>query len=398
MTKHFLSQIFWRPEIIAETRVVPDDFELDRERQLFMAMMSVHRSGGYIDEVSVSKVMDVPVHSLFEYKDPNIISGNWRYFENNILESSRQRRIKMVAEQILHSPLPSEELIVMFSKEAEASRDRAIFAPTSFQDCLLESVAELKKRMNGEGDNGITTGLMKLDKYIGGFQNRRLYYVGARPSGGKSALLLNFIMNGRTNCLVFSAESSKRELVSRAIIREGNLDSDCFMSRTMREVDIERVDDTASILFEKDLIIYDEPNISISKLISISYEMKRKHNIKAIYIDYIQILGHMPSKNDAYHLQVADTSKRLKQLARELDVPIICAAQLRRDAEGAKPKLSDFSDSTQIERDADVAIFIYNKGEEIGQETYLCIEKNRDGRTGDIPVLFEPSHFLFKDL
>jgi len=345
----------------------------------------------------VAKELDVPVHSLFEYKDPNCIAGNWRYYENQILEQSRQRKIKIVAERIFKSSLPSDELIDMFTKVSDESRDRATFEPTTLQICLLESVDELQKRISGKGEKGITTGLSRLDRYIGGFQKRRLYYVGARPSGGKSALLLNFIMNGMTNCLIFSAESSKRELMDRAIIRAGGIDSGAFMSGVLTTKDADRINPTVTDLFDRSAIIYDEPNISISKLISISYEMKRKHGIKAIYIDYIQILGHMSSK-EPYHLQVADTSKRLKQLARELDVPIICAAQLRRDAEGNRPKLSDFSDSTQIERDADVAIFIYNKGKVIGEDTYLCIEKNRDGQTGSIPVLFEPKYFSFKEL
>jgi len=82
-----------------------------------------------------------------------------------------------------------------------------------------------------------------------------------------------------------------------------------------------------------------------------------------------------------------------------LNIPVICAAQLRRDADSNKPKLSDFSDSTQIERDADVAIFIYTftKDEDSASETFLCIEKNRDGMTGDIRVTYEPQYFSFRD-
>jgi replicative DNA helicase len=99
--------------------------------------------------------------------------------------------------------------------------------------------------------------------------------------------------------------------------------------------------------------------------------------------------------------QVSEISKQLKQLARELDVPVICAAQLRRDAEGKKPQLSDFSDSTQLERDADVAIMIYHidkkEGDDSNRETFLLIEKNRDGRLGYIRMDYQPEYMLFRE-
>jgi replicative DNA helicase len=99
-----------------------------------------------------------------------------------------------------------------------------------------------------------------------------------------------------------------------------------------------------------------------------------------------------------YREQVAYASKQLKQLARVLNIPVVVAAQLRRDAEGKRPMLSDFSDSTQIERDADVAIMIhniYNNGNL--EDTWLLIEKNRDGRTGDVPVVFDQAFMRFRD-
>ena len=113
-------------------------------------------------------------------------------------------------------------------------------------------------------------------------------------------------------------------------------------------------------LYERKYVkIYDESNITVGRLQSICHEAKKYHNIQAIFVDYAQIIKH-PNNRLPRHEQMAEISKVLKQIARDLKVPVIVASQLRRDAEGKKPQLSDFSDSTQLERDADVAMAIYN--------------------------------------
>jgi replicative DNA helicase len=128
--------------------------------------------------------------------------------------------------------------------------------------------------------------------------------------------------------------------------------------------------------------------------------MKMKYDISILFVDYLQFFapsGDMTRKDTREH--VADVSSKLKQLARTLDIPVVVAAQLRRDAEGKRPLLSDFSDSTQIERDADVCIFIHHVEDASAKYpgSWLLIEKNRNGRCGDIPVYFDRECLLFTD-
>ncbi|MGI6490218.1 MAG: DnaB-like helicase C-terminal domain-containing protein [Sphaerochaeta sp.] len=120
---------------------------------------------------------------------------------------------------------------------------------------------------------------------------------------------------------------------------------------------------------KNDFIVYDEANVPLNRLIAVCHDAKKYYNVQAIFIDYIQIIRH---HNDRLprHEQAAEVSKALKQLARDLDLPVVCASQLRRDAEGKKPQLADMSDSTQLERDADIVMAIYNIPNEGNQSTY----------------------------
>ena len=169
---------------------------------------------------------------------------------------------------------------------------------------------------------------------------------------------------------------------------------------TKGESAISRLEDSAINLSNKPPIVcYDEPMMSIDTAIRKARAMKKTFNIEILFVDYLQILT--PSKTfikRELREQVAYVSSSLKQLARSLDIPVVAAAQLRREAHGSRPQLSDFSDSTQIERDADVCLFIYHRiTESKDPESWLLISKNRNGSCRDVPVYFKPEHLLFTD-
>ena len=401
MYKWFLGMIFWNPSIIKKTILEVEDFPEGEERAIFQAMKKIDEKGGVINEMEVSRESSLPFEKILSYKQTGINSRQWRYYESQIAEASRKKQIKEVAEKILQSNLPSDVLLSMFTENACKIKNRAFFEPKHLDDFLHESVNALQERIASKKLPGITTGLFDLDSLIGGFQKRRLYYVGARPSQGKSALLVNFAMNGKVPAGFISLESAGREVADRIIIRQGKINSRSYMLGIDRGGQLDNVMNAADALSKKNLTIYDEPNASISKVEAMAYELKTSKKIEILYIDYLQIIDPA-DKSKPRHEQVSDVSKKLKQLARELDIPIVVAAQLRRDSEGQKPHLSDFSDSTQVERDADVAIMIYNVKEKgrllnIGEKTYLCVEKNRDGEIKDLPVNFEPKFMTFSD-
>lgn len=399
MYRYFIGQIFWNPEIIGKTSVDVDDLPLGEEREIFSAMKDINYIGEVINEMSVSKKTGISLSKIIDYKSSDILASQWRYYEKQIIEQSRQAKIKRAAEKILEGKLPADDMIALFSDSISSAKIRATNEVQTLGQCIDTSLKEFEERATRNDIPGIHTGFSKLDAIFGGFQKRRLYYVGARPSQGKSTLLMNFAMNCKKSCAFFTAESSSVELSNRMLIRKGRLDSKQFMNGVLTKDDYRKLVDASSELYSKDMHVYYEGNLAIYKLVSLAYEFKRMYNIEAIFIDYIQLLDPTDKKLQRNE-QVAEISKRLKQLAVELNLPVICAVQLRRDAEGNKPRLSDFSDSTQIERDADVAMMIYNIKDETTQaikDSFICIEKNRDGEVKDIRVDYHQNHFHFQE-
>lgn len=400
--QYFIGQIFWNPMILNKVCVDRTDFYGEEERALFSAMLDLSIEGSAVDELSVSKLSGIPLKNVLGYKSSNIVTSTWEHYQKEIIDTARVRVIKKVSEKISASNLTADALIEMFDSATEKTRSRSIFKPIPLPNLIENSILALEKRAVSKVLPGLTTGFRSLDLAFGGLQKTRLYYIGARPSQGKSTLLMNLALNCEAPCIIFSAESSGKEFADRMIIRQGKINSRNYYNGTLQKQDAERVVTASSLLFErKNIIIHDEPNIAIGRLISIAHDAKRYNKIEAIFIDYIQLLAYS-DVNRPKNEQVSEVSKRLKQLARELDVPVICAAQLRRDSEGKKPQLSDFSDSTQIERDADVAIMIYNIMDpdgtvEVGRETYLCIQKNRDGQLEDVRVDFLPQFMHFQE-
>jgi replicative DNA helicase len=283
----------------------------------------------------------------------------------------------------------------------EVENDSLDFEIHDIQSTIHKTVDIIQQRKeNNQKLIGITSGLRRLDEMTFGFQDRRLYYIGARPSQGKTALLLNFIENCNVCCGVISAESGKEELSTRLLAKGALIDSQRLTVGMLYEGEDDSLFKSAENLYEKSIFIYDEPNPSIDTVVSIAKQMKQRYDIKVLFVDYLQCLSTTSSlRSLPYHQQVAYASKQMKALARTLNIPVVVSAQLRRDAEGNRPQLNDLSDSTQIERDADVVVMIYNKydKEQRLESTFLLVEKNRDGRCGDIKVNFNQQYIQFTD-
>ncbi|WP_298503708.1 DnaB-like helicase C-terminal domain-containing protein [uncultured Sphaerochaeta sp.] len=399
--RYFIGQILWDPTILNKTIVTPSDFQGEQERGVFEAMLALSRENSVVDENSTAKKSGIPLGTILDLKSSNVICATWEHYQKVLIDASRVRAIKKTCERVLKSDQPADALVDMFIEETQDVRGRMVFRPCALPSCIEESIAALEARIKSKKIPGHATGYPILDSCIGGLQKTRLYYVGARPSQGKSTLLMNLVVNCNVPCIIFSAESSKSEFADRMIIREKRINSSQYYNGTLTKDDAKKVVEASSELYDRNyIIIHDEPNIPLSRLVQIARDAKRYNKVEAIFIDYVQLLvfhDQSRPKNE----QVSEISKLLKQLARELDVPVICAAQLRRDAEGKKPQLSDFSDSTQLERDADVAIMIYHidkkEGSDNNRETFLLIEKNRDGRLGYIRMNYHPEFMLFEE-
>ncbi len=266
---------------------------------------------------------------------------------------------------------------------------------------------------------GLSSGYTGLDNLLGGLQRSDLIILAARPSVGKTALALDIIRNVaiRTRQPVgfFSLEMSKEQLVDRMICAEANLD--LWKLRTGRlsdtENDYPKIGDALGRLSEAPIFIDDSPIASIMTIRTKARRLQSEHGLSMIVVDYLQLMEARNSSNSDNRVQeVAEISRGLKQIARELNIPVLALAQLSRAVELTKPaipRLSHLRDSGSIEQDADVVMFLYRKAadrnyqqEELTPEEKTLAEvhiaKHRNGPTGMVKLFWDSTRASFKNL
>ncbi len=398
-TRKFLGQCMNKPEILLDTLVKSTDFVDPVERSIFDTILKVQASGHTPSFDIVAKELKIPLLVTMEMHDLGLLSGNWKWYEKTVIEQGRKHKLKLIAQRILDDEyLPTDEAI---KEIGELDDSRSHYSVKTTEETVNNALATIRERQ-ARGDEliGITSGLKDLDRVLYGFQKRRLYYVGGRPSMGKTMLLLNFLAECKVPAGFMSVESSYKELTMRLIARQAKLDSELIMLGHLGHSGMAMVED-AGIRMKEDMDyeIYDESNMHLRTLINKAWQMKRTKGIQILFVDYLQAISY-PEGGKKYE-QVQDISKALKDLARDLDIPVVVSAQLRRDAESVRPKLSDFSDSTQVERDADVAIMIHrddayarSPDDDSRQRIFLLVEKNRDGKLADIPVYLDSRRMM----
>jgi len=397
--KYFLGQLLQKNDILYKTKITAADFITEFEVRTYNAIVSIFKTGGIADIVSVSaQDKNIDPYKLSTLTT-DTLTATWRQVEARIRRTSKYRKLQAIAEMIQAANEYDDSLVSNIMLELERLDMVNEYEIVNARDYAETALAIIEERYKKNGQlPGITTGLGKLDDVMLGFEDRKLYVIGARPSQGKTALLLNFADRCNVDCGFISAESGKQELMNRIFSINGRIHTQRLTSGSMSTSDFSRLTDAMVAVTQRNMYIYDEPNMGIDTVILKAREMKRRFDIKILYIDYLQCIRGDQRKR--VHEQVADISKALKALARSLDIPVVVSAQLRRDSEGNRPLLSDFSDSTQIERDADVAVMIFNyrdpKNKDADVKTYLLVEKNRDGRTGDLRVVFNKQYLRFE--
>jgi replicative DNA helicase len=305
--------------------------------------------------------------------------------------------------------LPSKDLHDIISHEMGKIDRRGDYEIRYVSDVGANGIAEITERSKNNGKMvGLSTGFSLLDYCTFGFQKRKLYYVGGRPSQGKTSLLVNFAVNCNDRFGFLSAESGADEILIKLFAKYGNIDSRKLELGTRDSKEFSIMANYVDRESELKSVIYDKPNMDIDDLSFIARSMVESYGCKILFVDYIQILGASFSmKKKDRREQIADISMKLKQLARDLNVPVVVAAQLTRDADKDRPELSSFGESSQIEKDADVAILIWKSVETRTLEskekvkdtkTYLLLDKNRDGKTAKIEVYFNGASQTFEQI
>ncbi len=283
---------------------------------------------------------------------------------------------------------------------------------------LKENIASTFERilevLDGKVKPGISTGFRHLDQLTGGLKPAEMFVLAARPSIGKTAIALNIVRNialGGENVKVafFSLEMSAEQITRRLICTEADVPESSFGNRSFPKSDFTKLTQAVSALREANIFIDPTPALTIGSLQARARRLKMMHGIDVVVIDYLQLMkaGH---RVESRQNEVAEISSGIKQLAKDLNVPVLVLAQLNRESEkgtdpNALPKLSHLRESGAIEQDADVVTFLHRNRDEgkdmtpeqaaAGVAAKLIVEKNRNGATGIVDLRFYPRRMLF---
>jgi replicative DNA helicase len=306
-----------------------------------------------------------------------------------------------ISQKAFDESMPVEQLLDMAEQEVYALSQRHMKSvPSSLKEVLTASfdrLDELQKR--GSGLRGLPTGFRQLDSMLAGMQDSNLLILAARPGLGKTAFCLNIArhvsVEEKLPTCIFSLEMSKEELVDRLLVRQGLIDAWKLKTGQLSDDDFTSLSEAMGVLAEAPLYIDDTPGLSVTELRTKARRLQSDKGIKFIIVDYLQLMRGQSRENRVQ--EVSEISQGLKNLARELKIPILAAAQLNRQMEtrGGKPRLSDLRESGSIEQDSDVVMFLSREDDEIKEVVTCSIEKHRNGPTGQFDLYFNGKQVSF---
>ena len=291
----------------------------------------------------------------------------------------------------------SEQLLYSVSKD---TLKRDYFHIRDVLAITFEKLDEIHKHKGQL--RGVPTGFPTLDKKTNGFQENNLIIIAARPSVGKSSLGLNIAQFAATQknvpIAIFSLEMSMEEIADRMLSVQADLDMFKIKTGNMNKKEFAALGDAYGTLAEAPIYIEDTPGISALELRTKARRLAMESGIKMIIVDYLQLMRGRNLDNRAQ--EVAEISQSLKNLARELKIPVVALSQLNRAVEsrGGGPQLSDLRESGALEQDADMVIFLHRPDDQNREHVELLIAKHRNGPTGKIDLYFRAEQTRFLEI
>ncbi len=408
---------------VAADVVTGDDFYNKQYGVLFESMLELQSAGAPVDPVTLQaklKEKDVPpevssLEFLIDMRDDAITPVHVKHYATIVHEKSILRKMIRINEEIANSCYAGKENMETILEEAEKNvfalaqqRNTGEFVP--IRQIVSNAMDKIDKASKQSGYvTGIATGFNDLDYRTAGMQPSDLVLIAARPSMGKTAFALNIAQNvafRQKKCVaIFSLEMSKEQLVNRMFSLESNVDAQKLRTGQLADNEWERLIESAAQIGKSNLIIDDTPSISVSELRSKCRKYKMEHGLSMIIIDYLQLMSGS-GKNESHQLEIAEISRNLKAVARELNVPVLALSQLSRGVEGRpdhRPMLSDLRDSGAIEQDADVVMFIYrddyyHPDTEKKGISEIIVAKQRNGPIGTVELVWLPEYTKFANL
>jgi len=411
----------------------PESFYKDAHRHIYNSIVSLFNNSEPVDMLTVTNqlrkdgTLEVVGGPFYITQLTNRVNSaaNIEFHARVISEMAIKREMIRIASEVLRDAY--EDTTDVFNLldtvqqglfEVSESNIRKNY--DNMQNLMQQAFNELEaKKKHKDGLTGVPTGFSSLDRVTSGFQRSDLVIIAARPGMGKTAFVVSAMRNAAVDfghaVAIFSLEMSSVQLVNRLISAEAELESEKIKKGNLQDYEWEQMVSKTARLTEAPIFIDDTPALSILELRAKCRRLKAQHDIQMIIIDYLQLMSGDTSKmgnNGNREQEIASISRALKNIAKELDVPVLALSQLSRAVEtrggDKRPQLSDLRESGSIEQDADMVMFLYRPEyygiteDENGQPTTnvgeVIIAKHRNGSLDTVPLRFVGKYTKFSDL
>jgi len=400
----------------------PEYFYLDAHRKIFQAIVSLYDRGHPADMITLVDLLNEQKHVediggyayIAQLWDAAPTAANAEYYAKIVRDKALVRNLIHASTEILRDAYdqscPADELLGEAERKILDIAEMGVAGQTvTLQDALREAYDRIDARADKDqmAVSGLPTGFLDLDELTAGLQNSELVIVAARPSIGKTSIALNFTrhiaVEERLPMFFVSLEQSRIELAERLLFCHARVDSHKLRKGHLSSDDHSKLMEAGDLLRKAKLFIDDSPGQGMLRIAANARRLKLRQGIKLVVIDYLQLI-EPDNRRDNRQEQVAQISRRLKFLAKELNIPVIALAQLNRgleDRQGHEPRLADLRESGSIEQDADTVMLlhrpeVYEPGQHEGV-LEVIVAKQRNGPTGKITLTYLKQFMRFEN-
>jgi replicative DNA helicase len=399
-----------------------EHFYTDAHQKIFQGIIGLYDRGHPADLVTLAEqlrqqgqIEDVGNYAyLAELWDAAPTAANAEFYARIVRDKGLVRGLIHATTEILRDSydqaMPAEELLGGAERKIFAIAEKGVTGQTySLNDVLKMAYDRIDQRAQHAHTSvsGLATGFLDLDEKTAGLQNSELIILAARPSVGKTAFSLgvvrNVVVEERQPVFFVSLEQSRVELAERLLCCQARVDSHKLRKGALSSEDMDRLLEAGGILSRAKLFIDDSPGQNMLRIAANARRLKLRENIKLVVIDYLQLI-EPENRRDPRQEQVAQISRRLKFLAKELEIPVLALAQVNRSSEDRqdhRPRLADLRESGSIEQDADTVMMLhrpelYEPGQHEGT-VEVIIAKQRNGPTGEITLTYLKQFMRFEN-
>lgn len=398
-----------------------EDFYLDANRRVYRGILSLDEEKKPVDITSLTtRLNDMGMLGgiggmdyLVQLVDMATVPANTDYYIELIQGKAILRRLIESANEISEEGMDrsfelDEVLDHAERKILQITRSRRTSDFQTTKDVVSNVIEQLQRLKNSSGVTGVATHFVDLDRLTNGFQKGDLIILAARPAMGKTGFALNIAVNTATyyenSVALFSLEMPAEQLVKRMLSGASRVEMNKLRDGRLSNQEWNMLFEGAEQIKKSKIFIDDSPSVKVSEIFSKCRKLKSEHGLDLVIIDYLQLIAG--SKAENRQQEVSEISRSLKQLARELECPVLALSQLSRSVEqrggNKRPMLSDLRESGSIEQDADLVIFLhsddYYKDEKPPvRKINVIVAKHRNGATADVNLAFEPAVSTFSN-